>query len=229
MHRKHLTVRTHARIFLAAHSLRTHTWGPRFDESSCVPQKLFHLLSCLRSFDSVSSIFTASVTSLTTLTVSLALSTGRRPQPCATLEKELSGHLANSSPNTGYKPWLLEYKFCIDVDSEHTPINLPTRNMGFPQKYAATITGSEDLSLPRHPGASSSSQHSAASRIRTMSKLDELGTSLMKVTANRDFVVGSSSNKETCADMDRETTFFKSFRFCVKGAERSETKTLYKH
>ena len=25
------------------------------------------------------------------------------------------------------------------------------------------------------------------------------------MTANRDFVVGSSSNKETCADMDRET------------------------
>ena len=25
------------------------------------------------------------------------------------------------------------------------------------------------------------------------------------MTANRDFVVGSTSNKETCADMDRET------------------------
>ena len=37
---------------------------------------------------------------------------------------------------------------CVDVSSEHTPINLPTRNMSFPQEYDATITASEDLNLP---------------------------------------------------------------------------------
>ena len=61
-------------------------------------------------------------------------------------------HLADPIPNTGYEP-----KFCIDVSSEHTPINLPTRNMSFPPGYDVTITASEDLHLPRHSGASSSS------------------------------------------------------------------------
>ena len=62
---------------------------------------VFHLLSChafvLCSFDSVSSVFPTSVISLTTPIVSLALSIGSRPQPCATLlDRELSDHLANS-------------------------------------------------------------------------------------------------------------------------------------
>ena len=51
-----------------------------------------------------------------------------------------------------------------------------------------TITASEALVFPRHSGASSSSQHSAASRV-----------------ADRDSVVGRTSIKETCADMHRET------------------------
>ena len=38
-----------------------------------------------------------------------------------------------------------------------------------------------------------------------MSKLGALGTSLTKVLADRDSVVGRTSIKETCADMDRET------------------------
>ena len=77
--------------------------------------------------------------------------------------------------------------------------------MGCQQECAATIIGSEDPHFPRLLGASSSSQHSAASRIPTLSKLGELGTSLTKVMANRDFVVGTTGNNETCADMDRET------------------------
>ena len=89
--------------------------------------------------------------------------------------------------------------------------------MIFPQEYAATIIGEEDLNLPRHPGASSSSQHSAASRIPTLSKLGELGTSLTKVMANRDFVVEQYSNKETCADMDRETVVSSLFDSVSRG------------
>ena len=40
-----------------------------------------------------------------------------------------SGHPADPTPNTGY-----ERKLCINVSSEHSPINLPTRNMGFQQE-----------------------------------------------------------------------------------------------
>ena len=83
--------------------------------------------------------------------------------------------------------------------------------MSVPQEYAATITGSEDLNLPRHPGALRGSQRSAASRISTLSKLGEFGTSLTKVRAHHDFVVGSTGNKETCADMYRETVVSRLF------------------
>ena len=90
----------------------------------------------------------------TTPATSPTLSTKISLKPCATpLGDGLSGRLAGPIPNTGYEP-----KFCIDVDSEHTPISIPSRNMSFQQEYDATIAA-EDLNLPRHSVASSSSQH----------------------------------------------------------------------
>ena len=72
------------------------------------------------------------------LAASLMPHTGIRVSPCVTLlGDELSGHLGDSMPITGHEP-----KFCIDVSSEHTPINLPNRNMSFQQEYDATITAS---------------------------------------------------------------------------------------
>ena len=120
--------------------------------------------------------------------------TGIRLNPCATpLWSGPSGHhLADPTRNTGYEP-----KFCIIVSSEHTPINLPTRNMSFQQEYDATIAASEDLNLPRLSGASSSSQRTAASRVLTLC--------LTKVSADFDSVASRTSISETCADMDRET------------------------
>ena len=96
----------------------------------------------------------------------------------------LSGRLAGPIPNTGCEP-----EFCIDVDSEHTPINLPSRNMSFPQEYDATIAASEVSSLPRHSVASSSSQHSAASRVPALSRLGSVGTSSRKLVADYGDVV----------------------------------------
>ena len=93
--------------------------------------------------------------------------TGTRLNPCATpLWDGPSGHLADPTPNTGYEP-----KFCIDVSSEHTQINLQTRNICFHQEYDATIAASEDLKLPRHSGASSSSQHMASSNVPTLLRI----------------------------------------------------------
>ena len=143
-----------------------------------------------------SPIFSSPATSLTTPAASPALSTGIRPNPCATpLGDGLPGHLAGPIPNTGHEP-----KFCIDVDSERAHADQPSV-----QKHE--ITASVDLNLPRHSGASSSSQHLAASKVSTLSKLGASGTSLPKVLADRDSVVGRTSIKETCADMERETVF----------------------
>ena len=52
----------------------------------------------------------------------------------------LPGRLVGPIPNAGCEP-----KFCVDVDSEHTPINLPSRNTSFPQEDDATTTASEDF------------------------------------------------------------------------------------
>ena len=207
VYREHLTVRTHAHIFLTAHFTRDHTCGSSIANCCESSQNISSSVMSLLNNPSTPFLllFSSLVTSLTTLAVSRALSTAGRLRLCATLlGRELSGHLANFSPNTGYEPKLPECKFCNDMDSDHTPINLPNRNVSFPKEYAATITGWEDVNLPRHPGASSSSQQSAASRIHTLSKLDELGTSLTMVMANSEISVGSTCNMETCADMDRE-------------------------
>ena len=100
-----------------------------------------------------------------------------------------------------------EPKFYIDVSSEHTPINLPTRNMGFQQEYRATIAASEDLNLRRHSGASRSSQPTAASRVPTLLKLGSSGSSLTKVSVDYDSAASRTSIKETCVDMHREQLF----------------------
>ena len=68
--------------------------------------------------------------------------TGIRLNPCAT---PLWGGLslaiwADPTPNTGYEP-----KFCLDVSSEHTPINLPSRKSSFNLETDATLATAEDF------------------------------------------------------------------------------------
>ena len=105
---------------------------------------------------------------------------GIRLNPCPTpLWCVPSCHLVGPTPNTSY-----EFQFCIDVSGEHTPINLPTRNMVFQQEYDATLASSEDLNLLRHSGASSRSQNTAASTVPTLLKLGSLGPSFTKVSAD---------------------------------------------
>ena len=82
-------------------------------------------------------------------------------KPCeSSLGDGRPGHLAGPIPNTGYEP-----KFCIDVSSERTPINFPTRNVGLQLEYDAAVAASEDFNLPQHFGASH-----AAANIRQQSK-----------------------------------------------------------
>ena len=84
-------------------------------------------------------------------------------------------------------------------------------------KYDATIVAYEDLNLPQHSGASSSSKHTAASTVPTLSKLGSLGTGLRKLSADYDSVASRTSIKETCADMDHETVVSSLFESVLKG------------
>ena len=108
--------------------------------------------------------------------------------------------MASQMPNTGYEP-----KFCINVSSKHTPINFPTRNVGLQIEYDAAAAASEDLNLPQHFGASSSSQHTTAIRVHPLLKQGSLGTGLTEVGAESDSLPCRTSIKETCVDIDRET------------------------
>ena len=131
--------------------------------------------------------------------------------------------MADPIQNTSNEP-----KICIDAGSEHTPINLLSRNVSFQQEYDATVSASEDLDLPKHSGASNSSQHSAARRVPTLLKLDSLKTGLTKVLADYHCVARRTGIKETCADVDRETVVSSLFGSVSRGRE-IETKTLCKH
>ena len=96
--------------------------GQGLDDSLCVQKSHFILVMSLLNVPSTPfpPVFSPSTATPTPLT-------GIRLNPCATpLWGGPSGHLSDPTPNTGHEP-----KFCIDVSSEHTPINLPTRNMTF--------------------------------------------------------------------------------------------------
>ena len=74
--------------------------------------------------------------------------------------------------------------------------SMSVASMSFQQEYDATITASEDLNLPRHSGASSSSQHTPASRATTLPQRSSSGTSLTKVSAGHDSGASRTSVKE---------------------------------
>ena len=70
------------------------------------------------------------------------LLTGIRRNSCATPPGGmLSGHLAESSPHTGY-----EAKTCIDLSIEHTPIHYPSRRSSFniEDELTTTVASSEN-------------------------------------------------------------------------------------
>ena len=76
---------------------------------------------------------------------------------------------------------------------------------GFQQEHDETIAASEDLNLSGHSGASSSSQHTAASTLPRHLKQGSPGNGSRRLIADHDSVASQTSIKESCADMDRET------------------------
>ena len=134
-----------------------------------------------------------------------------RLNPCATpLWGGPSGHLADPTPNTGYEP-----KFCMDVSCEHTPVNLPDSNRNFPHHYDATTAASEDLTLPQHSGASSRSQHTAASTVPTLLKPGSVGTGSRKLVADYESVASQSGSKKTGCGRGSRNNCSKCFRISV--------------
>ena len=116
----------------------------------------------------------------------------------------MSGRMANPAPKTGHEP--NSSNFFSHMDTEHTSIHLPDINRNCPHDCDATIVTTEDLDVPRHSGASSSS------KLLTVSKLGSLRTRLTKVLADYNSFDSRNSIRVTCADLDRETVVSTLFR-----------------
>ena len=111
--------------------------------------------------------------------------TGIRLNPCATpLWGGPSGHLADPTPNTGYEP-----KFCINVSSERTPINLPTRKSGFPLESDAVDTSSRKLAADYDSVASQTRSRTLAADVDHETSVRSVFESVSKEKKDRDFNV----------------------------------------
>ena len=114
------------------------------------------------------------------------------------------------------------------IFSSSTRRSTSEQQQDFPHDYDATIVATtEDLDVPRHSRASSSSKQSAAaSRVLPVSKLGSLGNSPTDVLADYDSVDNLNSSRETCADLDRETIFSTLFMSESKGKKDRDQNVL---
>ena len=87
--------------------------------------------------------------------------TGIRSTPCATPLDGRSGYLAESLPHTGYEP-----NTCIDVSSEHTPINHSSSWNRFNNEndLTTTVAASENFDGFHQQAAASGSSHFVPTR-----------------------------------------------------------------
>ena len=125
--------------------------------------------------------------------------TGIRRTPCATsLEREQSGHLADPLPHTGYEP-----KSCIDIRSEHTPINYPSRRNSFniENDLTTTVAAYENSDcFQQQAAASGSSQHVSASEVNPWFGADMWARTRKPVRGN----VSNVSVEETLSKRKRD-------------------------
>ena len=204
----------HTRTFLAAHARAPdcdHTFGSLAWRFVCVPHFIIGHVFVNVSWTPVSSFSHRLL---------------HRNRINSLSNSALSGpsvHLADPIPNTGYEPSSASMSV-----SEHTPINLPTRNMGFQQEYDATITAFEDLHLRRHSGASSSSQHTQQADFPLCWNWVQKGPGSRKCRRNTILLQVGLAIMETCADTDRETVVSSLFPGLCPRWREIETKTLCK-
>ena len=127
---------------------------------------------------------------------------------------EMSGLLANPTPDTGYEPML-----CVDVSDEHTPINLPDSNGNFPHDYDATIATTEDLDVPRH-SRFFKQQQTGFSPCRSNVHLEIASRHCWRIMILMTVVMESGN---LCRPRWRNRCFH-SFQVWIKGEERSRPK-----
>ena len=97
---------------------------------------------------------------------------------------ELSDRLADSTPLTCY-----EAKFCVEVNREHTPINVTTTKDSFNHEndLTTTVAASEDSDHHAQRLAASGSQQMVASTVPTLLNLGS-SSSVWQQTRGQDFV-----------------------------------------
>ena len=196
---EHLTVRTHAHIFLRtphfAQFIPMHLqWLKVFERSLCLSPKSSHprtmsLLGVpkLSAFPSVLTSSTATPTPLTGIRLNL----------CTTpLWGGPSGHLAHPTPNTGYEP-----KFCIDVGSEHTPIFRPERASSSPRMTRQSPLRRTLACLNIQEQAAG---HLLARTVPTLWKLGSLGSSSRKLVADAENDTNFPSVEESVSRVKRD-------------------------
>ena len=101
-----------------------------------------------------------------TATPTSMLLTGIRTHSCASpLEEMQSGYLDNSFHHTGYEP-----NICINVSSEHTLINHPSRknSFNFENDLTTTVAASENSDRFPQRSAASGSQQPVPANVVTM-------------------------------------------------------------
>ena len=165
---EHLTARTFFSVLLVFVVFRTFTCTHvRVAQDVFCEHFRKHVHPQTMSLLGVSSLSSFCATSPPIWTPSPATLFGIETNPCATsLLDGQSGHLADSTPTTAYEP-----NFCIDVSSEHTPINFTSRrnSFNFENDLTNTVGASEDSDHLPQRSAASSSQHSVASTVLALS------------------------------------------------------------
>ena len=119
----------------------------------------------------------------------------------------LFGHLADCTPLTGYEP-----KICIDVSSEHTPINYPSRRNSFNienNDLTTTVTASETFDgFHQQAAASGGSQQVPASAANPWLSADMWSSTKKLVRSNQSIanVEGTLSREKRDRDLESVQT-----------------------
>ena len=135
------------------------------------------------------------------------LLTGIRSNPCATPHgRSLFGHLAERPPPTGYEP-----KSCIDVCSEHTPINYSSMRNSFniEKDLTTTVAASENFDgFHQQAAASGSPQLVPASEVNPWLSADMWSRTRNLVRGNASIasVEGALSRGKRDRDMESVQT-----------------------
>ena len=210
VYREHPTVRTHAHFFslrTLARQMWSHVWLKGLTICLCASKIIALLVMSLLNVPSIPFpfIFSSPATSLTTPGYRLESD----QTPCAT---PLGSGLIGTS---GWSD--------VTSPSSASTLTASTRRSTFrPETRVSRKSTTRRPPLPRISTNFDSLEHQAAASIRQQAEFPlyrnqaHRGLASRRCWADRVSVAGSTSNKETCADMDRETVFPSLFKSVSK-------------